>query len=116
MEHDAKEKIWKEMITVGHWLSGNLETLGESKDDIELLSVLNRWLAVNVQKQDPLMVGEVTCQDCSTKWEVLAYEETLSKLECPSCGKQNSIENNSEHNQQFGNPLLKHRNSSHHRF
>jgi len=36
------------------------------------------------------VIGYVACLECGYEWEAVAYENTLDKLECPFCGKQNS--------------------------
>ena len=31
--------------------------------------------------------GEAFCLDCATEWPTMCHQDSVNKLECPSCGK-----------------------------
>ena len=86
MQKESIVKIREMMVSVGHWLAGNLEVVKNDVEDNRLLNELNDWLHVQIQKNDPLMTGVIQCLQCKATWEEVAYKQSLSRLQCPHCG------------------------------
>lgn len=54
--------------------------------DIEAVPDLSK----NKNQVETLLIGPVECLNCGASWNAMCYQSTVTMLECPECGTQQS--------------------------
>jgi DNA-directed RNA polymerase subunit RPC12/RpoP len=85
------DRIRKQIFTVGNWLCGTLQGIGDDNHDRALVQSLEKWLSQQAARYDGLSIGYVRCTECGNTWETLTPTSTVNRLECPECGHRETL-------------------------
>ena len=83
-----KENKRRQAIKIATQLHSLLKKEQSLDNSASLTQAIGNWLRDINTSDDRIVIGFVQCRECGYEWEALAYEQTVTTLECPVCSKQ----------------------------